>query len=193
MKWYKTSNIFTIDPLVAVIASKAKCFRHEVIALWIHLMEHAAQNSVDYDGNMGKIDFEIIDFALELLPGKAQKIYQAFEDKGKIHAGCIANWRKYQADDSNAERQRRFREKKKSNGDVTLRNVTGVTNNGVTLEEKRREENKEKIIKKKSYFFDPVYYKNLKQKMVENSWSVTSEEKTFIKEYEENQVKQMRK
>jgi hypothetical protein len=48
------------------------------------------------------------------------------------------------------------------------------------------------IKKPKKYFFDPVYYKGLKERQIQSSWSLTAEEKTFMQEYEANQVKQMR-
>ncbi len=194
MKWYKSSNTLTIDPIIAVVALKSKCLRHEVIAVWTHLMESAALNSIDNNGHMGSIDFEVIDYALELLPGHSQKIYTAFEAKDKIKSGCITNWRKHQIDSTNAERQRKFREKTKMPVmTVTDSNSYVTGNNAVTQEEKRREEKKEDILEKpKKYFFDSKLYSSLKQKQLEKDWALSADEKLFIKEYESNQVKQMR-
>jgi len=61
----------------------------------------------------------------------------------------IPEFREYQGDKTNAERQKRYRERAStgdsvtsSNGYSALRNVTSVMRNGVTLEENRGEENR---------------------------------------------------
>jgi len=134
-------NNITSDPALHLVAEKSKCYRHEVIAFWILLLEKASQKNDN--GIIDEIDFEETDFTLGLLSGKSQTIFKALVERGKIIDFTIKNWAKHQADTSNAERQRKFRDKKKaneSNDDVTLRNVTVTQNNAVTLEEKRREE-----------------------------------------------------
>ena len=145
--WYKASSHMTIDPKLALIAARAKCYRHEVIALWSHLMERS--NQVDQDGYLGSLDFEVIDHLLEFTGGRAQKIYQAMEDK-LIKDGIVINWRKFQIDSTAAERKRaqREREKEKAVAKEVVTESRGVTPchsdirdcHDVTPEESRVEE-----------------------------------------------------
>lgn len=141
MKWFKSSNTLTTDPALALVAHKSKCYRHEVIALWQHLLERAASNSEMGNGFMGKINFEEIELALELLPGKPKLIYEVLELQQKIKDGCIVNWGKRQLDPTASERMRQHRERKKA---VTVTNSDYRNGDAVTLEE-RRGDKKESI------------------------------------------------
>jgi len=153
MHWYKAMNNITSDPALHLVAEKSKCYRHEVIAFWILLLEKASQKNDN--GAIGEIDFEETDFTLGLLCGKSKKIFNSLIERGKIIDFTIKNWAKHQADTSNAERQRRFRERQKTNennDDVTLRNVTVTQNNAVTQEEKRIDKIRiDKEVRKKEY------------------------------------------
>lgn len=132
MKWFKTDNKLTVNTKLALVATKTKAYKHEVIAAWMHLLCMAAHE--ENHGDLGNVEFEEIDLALEFTPGRTEKIYKAFEDRKMIAGGKIINWKKHQADPTNAERQRRHRDKNKvSNGNVT-------DSNDVTVEERRREE-----------------------------------------------------
>lgn len=110
MRWYKAANNITSDSALHLIAAKTKCYRHEVIALWILLLEKASHEN--NKGNLGSIDFEEIDFHLDFLNGKSEKIYKAFEEKGKIKDNQLVKWQEHQIDNTAAERQRKSRLKK---------------------------------------------------------------------------------
>lgn len=138
MKWYKASNNITTDPALSLIAAKTKTYRHEVIAVWVCLLERASREQ--NGGHLGNIDFEEIDFALELLPGKSKKIIAALEEKEKITNRCLANWGKHQPDTSTA-RTRKYRERQKH--PVTSQNGHKRHCDDVTIEERRVEENRE--------------------------------------------------
>jgi len=186
----KVSNNLTQDPALHLIAAKTKCYRHEVIAFWILLLEKASQEN--NQGELGNLDFEEIDFALDFLLGKSKKIFEALIERGKVSDYRIVNWAKHQADTSNAERQRRFRERKKdndSNDDVTLRNVTVTESNAVTLEENRREENRRD---KKEVSISPLRFDEFWQAYPKNGGSkaksLISYKKAITKGVEENGI-----
>lgn len=189
MRWYKAANNLTSDPALHLIAAKTKCYKHEVIAFWVLLLERASQEN--NQGELGNLDFEEMDFALDFLAGKSKKIFDALCEKQKIEINSIKNWQKYQADTSNAERQRRFREKHKANennADVTLHNVTVTQNNDVTLEEKRREE----IRKEKKEVSIPLRFDEFWQTYPKNGASKADALKSYKKAIkqgvEENEI-----
>jgi hypothetical protein len=109
MKWLKLSNNVTTDSKLALIAAKSKSYRHEVIALWIHLLCVASQK--ENRGKLGDLDFEEIDYLLEFLSGKSQKIYNEMQQR-LLDGDQIINWSEYQADPTARDRQRRSRLKR---------------------------------------------------------------------------------
>ncbi len=144
MKWYKSSNTTTIDPTFAVIAKKSKSYKCEVLAVWFHLLERASRKGEA--GFIGDLDPEEIELALDLLPGKLIKIVACMGERGLIEKGFIAGWGKFQADPTNAERQKKWRERQNNQEVSEGRNSYVTENNAVTLEEKRGEEIREEYI-----------------------------------------------
>lgn len=143
MKWLKCSNTIALDPKFGIVANLSKSYKHEVLAVWIYLLgEASAKNE---KGFLGKPDFDAIDYALDLLKGRSEKIYMALTVKELITPdGYIKNWTKHQADPTAAERQRKSRERKKElSQDVTPCHSDITESHAVTVEEKRGEEKRE--------------------------------------------------
>jgi len=134
--WYKASSHLTIDPKLALIAERSRCYRCEVIALWVHLLEIA--NKVDEQGALGTLDFEVIDYTLGFTGGRAKKIYQFMEDK-LVKDGQVMKWTEHQIDSTANERKRAQREREKSQN-VTPCHSDNRDVTHVTLEETRVEE-----------------------------------------------------
>ncbi len=142
MKWFKCSNTIALNPKLGIVAHQSKTYKHEVLALWVYLLAEASRNGDK--GNLGKLDFEAIDYALDFTPNRAQKIYKAFNDKGLIENNSIVGWLEYQADPTAAERQRKSRANKASKSQPVTPSHSDVTeSHEVTPEEKRREEKRE--------------------------------------------------
>jgi hypothetical protein len=141
LNWWRAHNGISSDSKLAAIANRAKAKRAEVLAVWVSLLDFASQN--DKRGSVSDLLSEDIGAQLELDEDLVQRIIEAMRKRGMIlRDGMLAAWEKRnpgKTDDTNAERQRRYRERHPPQRDVT------PSSNGVTAlrnpEEKRREEN----------------------------------------------------
>ena len=140
MNWWRAHHGISSDSKLAAVAIRAKAKRAEVLAVWVCLLDYASQN--DKRGNVSDLQAEDIAAQLELSEDLVARIMGAMRARKMIlEAGMIAAWESRnpaKTDDTNAERQRRYRE--------AHRDVTAVTpqSNGVTAlrnpEENRVEE-----------------------------------------------------
>ena len=162
MEWLRWYHGACSDAKWPIIARKANVSVGVVVSVWAALLEYASQD--EERGSVAGFDGETYDALYGYKDGTCEAVLEAMTEKGLICDGCICAWRKRQVEreregSTNAERQRRYRERKKQGNtdenvenpaDVTPRNVTGVTRNvtrnAVTppeqnRTEQRREEN----------------------------------------------------
>lgn len=145
MEWFRWYHGACSDAKWPIIARKAKVSVGVVVSVWAALLEYASQD--DERGSIEGFDGETYDALYGYEDGTCDAVLNAMMEKGLICGGCICAWRKRQPvrereESTNAERQRRYRERKRQensvetvtdgDGDVTPRNVTGVTRNAVT-------------------------------------------------------------
>lgn len=145
MDWFRWYSGSVADPKFQLVARRASVSVAVVIAIWAVVLERANDN--EERGSCDGLDFESLDVALGLDDGVTERVYQLFESRNIIVGDFVANWDKRQPlyeDTTNAERQRRYRQRRKEQDTVTLHNVTVTEDNGmsrqVTTEEIRREE-----------------------------------------------------
>lgn len=162
MEWFRWYHGACSDAKWPIIARKAKVSVGVVVSVWAALLEYASQD--EERGSVAGFDGETYDALYGYEDGTCHAVLEAMAAKGLICDGCICAWRKRQVgrereDATNAERQRRYRFRKKqenadenggTSADVTPRNVTrnavtsgnaGVTPPEQNREEQRREEN----------------------------------------------------
>lgn len=165
MEWFRWYHGACSDAKWPIIARKAKVSVGVVVSVWAALLEYASQD--EERGSVAGFDGETYDALYGYEDGTCDAVLAAMIEKSLICDGCICAWSRRQAvrereDATNAERQRRYRERKKqenadenieTSADVTPRTVTGVTRNAVTpsnasvtppeqrREEQRKEEN----------------------------------------------------
>lgn len=130
--WFRWYHGCVSDPKLGVVAKNCKQPKYLVIAVWAALLEMASQAS-----DRGDVSgFSADDFAEAIGADTeaVQVIFDAMLAKGLIEADRVAAWAKRQfegADNTAASRQKRKRERDKSNvtasHGVTERDVTGVT------------------------------------------------------------------
>ncbi len=101
------------DPKFSWVARKASTNVASVIAVWAALLEHASQD--DDRGGLSGFDPESQDCALGLDDGTCQRVMDAMRAKGVLDDQSVAQWEfRQNGGDTNAERQRRFRENHKT-------------------------------------------------------------------------------
>ena len=90
--WYRAHHGTVEDPKLGLVAKKAGARRGDVIAMWHYLLERASAS--DDRGNPGALDFEALDFLLDMDEGCAQRIHVALIDRLLIdeNTGRIARW-----------------------------------------------------------------------------------------------------
>ena len=150
MDWFKVYSGASIDPKYQLIAHKSGLKTHQIALIWWAILDHASRENDR--GEVTGIDCESLDFFYQFEDGTTLAAIKAFEEKGMIQDGRISKWDDRQKSDA-AERQKRYRERKKSqetecDSDVTLRNGHNTRNGDVTLrngdvsllEERRGEE-----------------------------------------------------
>jgi len=128
--WFRWYHGCVSDPKLGVVAKNCKQPKYLVIAVWAALLEMASQASERGDVT----GFEADDFAEAVGANTeaVQAIFDAMATKGLISENRVVAWDKRQFEGEGAERQKRYRERKKHNvtgSDVTVtqRNVTVTT------------------------------------------------------------------
>jgi len=131
MDWFRLWHGTTTDPKFRLIAQECATETGKVLALWLYILETSSQS--DDRGSMSsfnpKLAACLLDFPLDII----SQIESCMVENGLITNGRIAKWDNRQParqDVTNADRQRRFREKQRSDRNapvtryVTQRNDT---------------------------------------------------------------------
>jgi hypothetical protein len=123
------------DPKFTAVMKRCGVSRPCVLAMWAYLLERA--RVAGEGGAFGKIDSEDASIATGVDEGEVVRILNAFDDKGLISGGAIANWDKRQHKTS-TERVKKHRDEKKQSvtheTDETVSSVSPVTRNAETDE-----------------------------------------------------------
>lgn len=136
MEWFRWYHGTTEDTKFRLVARNAVTPLRNVIAVWAMVLESASQGSGE-----GKLKFgsDYIAVNLDFSDDEIARIWTALERGGLIRTDMgdtyVTNWGKRQyltdrRDATNAERQRRWREKQKGNGVTPF--VTALRNGPVT-------------------------------------------------------------
>jgi hypothetical protein len=125
--WFRSWHGAPTDTKFNVIAKRAGVVPGVVSAVWWALLDHASQ--AEDRGSVADWDVETYAAWSGWDEGEVTAVVQAMKDKGLIDGDRIAHWDKRQPnDDTNKERQARWRERNKEGKDVTryapLRNDT---------------------------------------------------------------------
>jgi hypothetical protein len=125
--WLRWHHGTVSDAKLRLVAKQAGARVAEVVAVWAVLMETASQAA--NRGDLGVLDFESIDCALDLSDGLTKRIHTAMAARQMIGAGRLTAWEKRQprrerVDDSAAERKRRQRTGHTKQEYVTPRHTT---------------------------------------------------------------------
>lgn len=136
MEWFRWYHGACSDAKWPIIARKAKVSVGVVVSVWAALLEYASQD--DERGSVAGFDGETYDALYGYEDGTCDAVLAAMIEKSLICDGCICAWSRRQAvrereDATNAERQRRYRERKKQeNADENIENIADVTPRTVT-------------------------------------------------------------
>jgi hypothetical protein len=125
MKWWKAHHGISNDTKLALVAYRAKAKRCEVGWVWITLLDFCSQN--DQRGSISGIELDQIALSTEIDEEVVSRIMDELKNKGLILPDAtVAAWHKRNIgtfDETNKERQRKFRERRK--------NTTAVDNNAL--------------------------------------------------------------
>jgi hypothetical protein len=151
MRWFKIHHGFNTDVRLGLIAHNLQISRSRVNGIFVDALEYASKNKPR--GSLSGYDFE----AASLCLGEPEDILKAFSNalrnRGMLFGDLLTEWDLYQQpeDYTNAERQRKHRNKKKQSVDVKVEASNGVVtdsnalcNTDKTREEKIREEGEER-------------------------------------------------
>lgn len=125
LRWYAGTSE---DGKFRLVARNAGVTVATVVGVWAALLEDASHP--DHRGVVTRNE-QFFSAVLDLDDGVMEKILSGMEDAGLVSIGAgsvsIVNWKERQfetdtKDPTNAERQRRHREKRKSNADGAVRN-----------------------------------------------------------------------
>jgi hypothetical protein len=130
--WLRLYHGTVRDTKLALIAKKAKAHKTAVISAWVFLLEFASQNQ--NRGTIEGLDLEEMALDLDLEDDAVERIVDHMRERGLLDGDKISNWNKRQpkrereSDETNADRQRRFRERQKAareagGAEVTERNA----------------------------------------------------------------------
>lgn len=128
-RWFRWYESTTEDGKFRMVARNANVTVATVIGVWAALLEDASHP--DHRGVCVKGE-DYYAAILDLEPGEVQTILASMQDSNLISVGhgaiTINKWKDRQfetdtSDPTNADRQRRFRQRKALNGNVTPRNV----------------------------------------------------------------------
>ncbi len=124
MKWFKIHHGFTSNRKFGLVADQLDIPRAEVIAIALDLLDYASRQNDR--GSLVGYDIEEAAYTLNLAESIMRNALLALRNRRFCNEHKILNWDEYQgtSDSTNAERQKRFRERKKLDISNT---VTGVT------------------------------------------------------------------
>jgi hypothetical protein len=120
MDWFRAHHGISNDIKFGLIAAKLDVPRCEVGWVWVILLDHASQNTEDR-GSIGSLQNDEISMMAGIPVSRVEIIVQALKDRKMLSRnGRLTAWDKRQpdADPTNAERQRRYRDRRRR--DVTL-------------------------------------------------------------------------
>lgn len=143
MQWFKIRHGFTTDPKWGIIAHQISIPRAIVLAVVVDLLEYASKSPVR--GSVSGYDEEEGAYNLGVDRNALRNVIDALRNRGFVTDGQITNWEEYQgvSDPTNAERQRRHRDKKRQESQELDSHVTpsnALRNTDKIREDKKREE-----------------------------------------------------
>lgn len=124
-RWFRWYEGTCEDGKFRVVSRNASVTVRDVIALWTFILEDAA--NTEHRGICQRNE-DFMAAVLDFNDGQVEKILERMEEVGLISVGhgaiTVCNWGKRQfetdpEDSTNAERQKRYREKRKRNASVT--------------------------------------------------------------------------
>jgi hypothetical protein len=141
--WFKTHHGFSTDTKFGLIAHQLSLPRAIVNAIAIDLLEHASKN--DERGYIGNYDLEGAAFNLGVDSNALRNVTNALRNRGFVTDDRITHWEQYQdrSDPTNAERQKRHRDKRKQ--ELAALSASSVTDSNAlrNTEEIRRDKIRE--------------------------------------------------
>lgn len=127
MAWLKWHVGSSSDPKFRVIAKHAKVKISDAIAVWLMILEHA----FEHDGSIESLNKEIIEAVLNIRLEKIDAVLTSMRELSMLDDVQVINWDKRQASQqsadkkeksamSGAERQRRYKERKRAENDALV-------------------------------------------------------------------------
>lgn len=121
-RWYRAYVGTATDPKIQAIAFTAKTHKCKVIAMWHFILELAADAQT---GGKVKMDTNLFCGVLDLAPEEVKSIWACMIEREMVTDDEVISWKKRQyetdaIDPTNAERQRRWKQKHLGNGQVTV-------------------------------------------------------------------------
>ena len=114
MNFYRLFHGLPYDARLAVIAKRSGLSRAEALAMYLALHDHASQAVPR--GSLFGFDAELVALGLEIDVTKVTAALTAFEDKGVIREGHLAEWARQLS--PSTERVRRHRARKRASGQL---------------------------------------------------------------------------
>ena len=123
MQWFRWHHGTVSDPKFRTIARKAGQPVAAVIAVWAALLEHASQE--EDRGTIRGIDLDDVASALDMETEAVEAVVSVMQNK-VLDGETLTGWDKRQPkrEDSSAERVKAYRERQRTQGDDTKRDVT---------------------------------------------------------------------
>ena len=154
MHWFKIHHGFSSDSKLALVAHKLGESRATINGIFIDILEYASKQ--EDRGSIVGYNVEAAALAMGVSDEFMHDVIVTLRNVTIVTHEKVVNWDKYQgsSDSTNAERQRRYREKKKQelSNDVTHSNVTCNVTSPLRNTDKNREEKKESPIVPKVNF-----------------------------------------
>lgn len=124
MQWFKTHHGFTSNRKFGLIADQLQIPRAEVIAIALDVLEYASKQPAR--GSISGYDIEEAAYTLGLSCDIISNALLALRNRRFCNETKILNWEEYQGghDATNAERQKRYRERKKIDNTDSVTLVT---------------------------------------------------------------------
>lgn len=128
MHWFKIHHGYNADAKLGMIAHKLKIPRAHINAIFLDMIEHASRHNDR--GSITNYDPEVAAFNLGLDQEEVSNALLSLRNGGLTDGQRILNWDKYQSpiDHTNAERQRRHRNKQKQHIDIIVTGSNALRN-----------------------------------------------------------------
>jgi hypothetical protein len=139
MQWFRFYHGTVSDPKIRLIAAKAEVPIHQVIAVWVAMLEKASSN--DPRGTIKGWDDEVESVALEIEISAIERIRKQMTGR-LLDEVTVLSWKRRQPkrEDGSAERARAWREKKKSTVNSPELNRTHLNLDREDREERKKED-----------------------------------------------------